>query len=161
MAYGAFADIPSEIFRSVVETNLMGQVHGSRAALGRFRDQGAGVLVNVSSVCGRVSSPLVSAYVVSKNAPSRSSIPSRRPSIGASPTPPSWTARSPRCRRGTRPGTSLHPIAPHAVEAGWKRHHRPVLRRALRDAIGGGMLGLLGRSSPTEGLAQDAKNRRG
>lgn len=68
MAYGRFEDIPSEVFRGVVETNLMGQVHGARAALTRFRRQGSGVLINMSSVWGRVSSPQVSPYIVSKNA---------------------------------------------------------------------------------------------
>jgi NAD(P)-dependent dehydrogenase (short-subunit alcohol dehydrogenase family) len=68
MAYGPFEEIPSEVFRQVVETNLMGQVHGARAALRRFRAQGSGVLINMSSVWGRVSSPQVSPYVVSKNA---------------------------------------------------------------------------------------------
>ncbi|HVV89932.1 MAG TPA: SDR family NAD(P)-dependent oxidoreductase [Solirubrobacterales bacterium] len=68
MAYGPFTEIPSEVFRSIVETNLMGQVHGARAALRRFHEQRTGVLINVSSVWGRVSSPQVSPYVVSKNA---------------------------------------------------------------------------------------------
>jgi short-subunit dehydrogenase len=68
IAYGEFAEIPSEVFRAVVETNLMGQVHGARAALRRFLPQGEGVLINMSSVWGRVSSPMVSPYVVSKNA---------------------------------------------------------------------------------------------
>lgn len=68
IAYGPFEEIPSEVFRQIVETNLMGQVHGARAALRRFRDQGAGVLINMSSVWGRISSPQVTPYVVSKNA---------------------------------------------------------------------------------------------
>jgi NAD(P)-dependent dehydrogenase (short-subunit alcohol dehydrogenase family) len=68
MAYGQFSEIPSEVFRAVVDTNLMGQVHGARAALRRFQEQGSGVLVNISSVWGRVSSPMVSPYVISKNA---------------------------------------------------------------------------------------------
>jgi short-subunit dehydrogenase len=68
IAYGRFEEIPSEVFRQIVETNLMGQVHGARAALRRFRAQGSGVLINMSSVWGRVSSPQVTPYVVSKNA---------------------------------------------------------------------------------------------
>ncbi|HEV7563312.1 MAG TPA: SDR family NAD(P)-dependent oxidoreductase [Solirubrobacterales bacterium] len=68
MAYGPFTEIPSEVFRGVIETNLMGQVHGARAALRRFREQESGVLINMSSVWGRVSSPQVSPYIVSKNA---------------------------------------------------------------------------------------------
>ena len=68
IAYGPFEQIPSNVFRQVVETNLMGQVHGARAALRRFRAQERGVLINMSSIWGRVSSPQVSPYVVSKNA---------------------------------------------------------------------------------------------
>jgi NAD(P)-dependent dehydrogenase (short-subunit alcohol dehydrogenase family) len=68
IAYGEFLEIPSEVFRRVIETNLMGQVHGARAALRRFKQQGAGVLINMSSVWGRVSSPQVAPYIVSKNA---------------------------------------------------------------------------------------------
>jgi short-subunit dehydrogenase len=68
MAYGTFDEIPSEVFRGIIETNLMGQVHGARAALRRFRRQGSGVLVNVSSVWGRIPSPQVAPYVVSKHA---------------------------------------------------------------------------------------------
>ncbi len=68
MAYGSFEDIPSEVFRRIVETNLMGQVHGARAALPRFRAQGAGVLINMSSVWGQVPSPQVAPYVISKHA---------------------------------------------------------------------------------------------
>jgi short-subunit dehydrogenase len=68
MAYGPFEEIPSEVFRQIIETNLMGQVHGARAALPRFRAQGSGVLINMSSVWGRVSSPQVTPYIVSKNA---------------------------------------------------------------------------------------------
>jgi NAD(P)-dependent dehydrogenase (short-subunit alcohol dehydrogenase family) len=66
VAYGRFADVPGDVFRAVIETNLMGQVHGARAALPRFRAQGTGVLINMSSVWGRVSAPDVSAYVTSK-----------------------------------------------------------------------------------------------
>jgi NAD(P)-dependent dehydrogenase (short-subunit alcohol dehydrogenase family) len=68
MAYGTFEDIPPDVFERILTTNLMGQIYGSRAALKRFRAQGEGVLINMSSVWGRVTSPLVSPYVVSKHA---------------------------------------------------------------------------------------------
>ena len=68
IAYGSFEEIPSEVFRGIIETNLMGQVHGARAALRRFRAQERGVLINMSSVWGRVSTPQVTPYIVSKNA---------------------------------------------------------------------------------------------
>lgn len=66
IAYGRFDAVPGEVFRAVIETNLFGQVHGARAAIPRFRAQGTGVLVNMASVWGRVTSPEVTAYVTSK-----------------------------------------------------------------------------------------------
>jgi NAD(P)-dependent dehydrogenase (short-subunit alcohol dehydrogenase family) len=66
IAYGRFAEVPSEVFRAVIETNLMGQVHGARAALPVFVGQGDGVLINMSSVWGRVTTPDVAAYATSK-----------------------------------------------------------------------------------------------
>lgn len=66
MAYGAFWEIPTDTYRQVLETNLFGTIHGARAALGHFRDRGRGVLVNIDSLYGRVSTPYVSPYVVSK-----------------------------------------------------------------------------------------------
>lgn len=66
MAYGEFEKVPWEIYRHIIDTNLFGQIHGARAVLPYFRKQGGGVLVNVASVWGSVTSPYVSAYVVSK-----------------------------------------------------------------------------------------------
>jgi NAD(P)-dependent dehydrogenase (short-subunit alcohol dehydrogenase family) len=66
MAYGRFEDIPSEVFRAVIETNVLGMTHGARAALPRFRRRQSGTLINMASVWGRVTSPDVSAYVTSK-----------------------------------------------------------------------------------------------
>jgi NAD(P)-dependent dehydrogenase (short-subunit alcohol dehydrogenase family) len=66
IAYGRFEDMPAEVFRGVIETNLFGQIHGARAALPHFRGQGSGVLINLASVWGRVTSPDVSPYVTSK-----------------------------------------------------------------------------------------------
>jgi NAD(P)-dependent dehydrogenase (short-subunit alcohol dehydrogenase family) len=66
IAYGRFEETPAEVFRGVIETNLMGQVHGARAALPVFRRQASGVLISMSSVWGRVTTPDVSAYVTSK-----------------------------------------------------------------------------------------------
>jgi NAD(P)-dependent dehydrogenase (short-subunit alcohol dehydrogenase family) len=64
--YGTFEEVPLEEWRRVVETNLFGCAHGARAAIPYFREQGKGVLVNVSSVLGKVPSPLQSAYIASK-----------------------------------------------------------------------------------------------
>lgn len=65
-AYGLFEELPSELFRRVVETNLMGQVHGARAVLPHFRRQGSGALVMIASLYSKIGSPYVSPYVTSK-----------------------------------------------------------------------------------------------
>jgi NAD(P)-dependent dehydrogenase (short-subunit alcohol dehydrogenase family) len=65
-SYGRFEDTPAAVFRQVVETTLFGQVHAARAVLPQFRSQGRGVLVNISSLYGRISSPYVSPYVTAK-----------------------------------------------------------------------------------------------
>jgi short-subunit dehydrogenase len=65
---GRFENTPAADFRRVIETNLFGTVHGARAALPIFQEQGSGVLVNVSSVVGSVPQPYASAYVMSKHA---------------------------------------------------------------------------------------------
>lgn len=67
MAYGEFHRIPPDVYDRIIEVNLLGQVYGSRAALGHFRERGEGVLINVCSLWGRITSPLVSPYVVSKH----------------------------------------------------------------------------------------------
>jgi short-subunit dehydrogenase len=64
--YGRFEELPIDEWRRVVEINLFGYVHGARAAIPHFREQGKGVLINVSSVLGKVPSPLQSAYIASK-----------------------------------------------------------------------------------------------
>ena len=66
--FGRFEETPPEAYRRVIETNLFGYVHGARAALPIFRDQGSGVLINVASVAGKVSQPYTSTYVLTKHA---------------------------------------------------------------------------------------------
>lgn len=66
LSYGTFEQTPSEVFGHVIQTNLFGQVYGARAVLPQFRMQGAGVLVNVASLYGRMGSPYLSPYVTSK-----------------------------------------------------------------------------------------------
>lgn len=66
MAYGRFWELPNRTFRQVIQTNLFGTVHGSQVALEHFLERGHGVLVNVDSLYGRITSPYVSPYVTSK-----------------------------------------------------------------------------------------------
>jgi len=55
-----------DAFRRVLETNFFGYVHGARAVLPRFREQGHGVLINNASVYSHVGAPWLSAYLSSK-----------------------------------------------------------------------------------------------
>lgn len=68
MAYGMFEDVPADVYRQVIETNFLGQVHGARAVLPYFRRQDRGVLVNVASLYAKLTSPYVGPYVASKYA---------------------------------------------------------------------------------------------
>jgi NAD(P)-dependent dehydrogenase (short-subunit alcohol dehydrogenase family) len=69
-AAGLFAHFdqtqPDE-FRRVVDVDLMGQVYGAMAALPHIKREGRGALVHVSSVVGKRSAPLQSAYSASKH----------------------------------------------------------------------------------------------
>ncbi|MFJ4876310.1 SDR family NAD(P)-dependent oxidoreductase [Streptomyces sp. NPDC088745] len=67
-AFGALEEVPPEIFRQVVDVNVLGCVNGARAALRVMRGQRSGTVVNVSSVVGAAVVPYNAAYVVSKAA---------------------------------------------------------------------------------------------
>jgi NAD(P)-dependent dehydrogenase (short-subunit alcohol dehydrogenase family) len=67
-AFAPFQEIPLEDFRRILDVDVMGYVHGARAALPYLRDQGKGVLVNVSSIVGIVPQPYTHAYSMSKAA---------------------------------------------------------------------------------------------
>src|SRR5215210_789809 len=58
-AVGRLEEVPPE-------ANLLGYVHGAQAALPRFREQGYGVLINMSSGFGLVGAPYAGAYTATK-----------------------------------------------------------------------------------------------
>jgi short-subunit dehydrogenase len=64
---GKFDEIPLEEHQRVIETNLIGVINGSYAAIRQFRAQGEGVLINISSVLGKVTQPYMSSYTASKH----------------------------------------------------------------------------------------------
>lgn len=64
--FGRFEEVPPEANRRVIETNLLGTMHGAQAALPHFRERGSGVLINTSSGFGLVGSPYQGAYTASK-----------------------------------------------------------------------------------------------
>ncbi|WP_084697732.1 SDR family NAD(P)-dependent oxidoreductase [Muricoccus aerilatus] len=65
---GRFEEVPLADHARVVDVNLKGSIYGSYAALRRFRAQGSGVLVNVSSVEGRVPVAYHASYAATKSA---------------------------------------------------------------------------------------------
>jgi short-subunit dehydrogenase len=65
--WGPFEDIPLESQSRLVELNLLGAINGCHAALPHFLERGGrGVIINVSSVFGRVPMPFAAAYSASK-----------------------------------------------------------------------------------------------
>lgn len=64
--FGHIEDTPRETYERVIQTNLIGCVNGARAAIQRFREQGEGSLINVSSMVGHAGQPYATAYVSSK-----------------------------------------------------------------------------------------------
>jgi NAD(P)-dependent dehydrogenase (short-subunit alcohol dehydrogenase family) len=65
--FGRFEETPYDAYRRVIETDLFGYIHGARAALPYFREQGSGVLVNNASIVAKVPQPYTSPYVISKH----------------------------------------------------------------------------------------------
>jgi NAD(P)-dependent dehydrogenase (short-subunit alcohol dehydrogenase family) len=62
----AVEDIEPADFRAQLETNLLGVVNVSKAALPVLREQGSGRIIQVSSLGGRVATPGLSAYQAAK-----------------------------------------------------------------------------------------------
>ncbi len=65
-AIGRFDVVPLEDHEQVLCTSLLGTIAGSHVALRHFRQQGAGVLINVASVVGKIPAPLYASYVAAK-----------------------------------------------------------------------------------------------
>lgn len=64
--FGRLEEVPREDYERVLQVNVFGYVNGCRAAIRRFREQGEGRLINVSSMVGHIGQPYTSAYVSSK-----------------------------------------------------------------------------------------------
>ncbi|WBB66603.1 SDR family oxidoreductase [Micromonospora sp. WMMD812] len=66
-AVGLFDEIPVAEFRRVLEVNLLGTLHGIRAALPHLGAAGGGVVVNNASVLAEVAMPYQSPYNATKH----------------------------------------------------------------------------------------------
>jgi NAD(P)-dependent dehydrogenase (short-subunit alcohol dehydrogenase family) len=64
---GAVEDIDYELVRAQLETNLVAPMRIARLVLPKMRARGEGRIVNVSSIAGRLSTPLMGWYCASKH----------------------------------------------------------------------------------------------
>lgn len=65
-AYGLLSDLPVEEIRRVIDVDLLGHVHGIKAALPHMRAQGQGTIIAISSGLGVRSVPLQAPYCAAK-----------------------------------------------------------------------------------------------
>jgi NAD(P)-dependent dehydrogenase (short-subunit alcohol dehydrogenase family) len=65
--FAPFDQTEPDEFKRVVDVDLMGQVYGAMAALPHIKREGGGAIVHISSVVGKRSAPLQSAYSASKH----------------------------------------------------------------------------------------------
>lgn len=66
VAYGRFEEVPTEIFDTVVRTDVLGTANVCRAVLPDMRSRNAGTLVLIGSLIGQIAPPYMSAYAISK-----------------------------------------------------------------------------------------------
>ena len=65
-ASGPLEEFPAEEMQRILDTNVVGAMRMIQALAPAWRQRGSGVIVNISSVQGRVSTPLEGAYAASK-----------------------------------------------------------------------------------------------
>ncbi|MBN9163345.1 MAG: hypothetical protein BGO98_17145 [Myxococcales bacterium 68-20] len=65
---GNLEEVPSELVRGLMETNVLGTFHGAKAAVTQFRKQGHGTLISIGSIAGTAPYAKASAYCASKHA---------------------------------------------------------------------------------------------
>ena len=64
--YGALEDVPMELARRQMEVNLFGLARLTQLCLPTLRQQGSGIIINVSSIGGKIATPIGGWYHASK-----------------------------------------------------------------------------------------------
>jgi len=65
-ALGRFEEVPLDDHVQVIKTDLLGTLYGSYFALQQFHQQQSGILINISSVLGKIPSPYYASYAAAK-----------------------------------------------------------------------------------------------
>lgn len=65
---GAIAEYPVDAYRRMIEINLLGPYHGMQAVIPSMREQGGGLIINVSSTATKQMYPTVGPYSSTKHA---------------------------------------------------------------------------------------------
>lgn len=65
-ALGLFDEVPLEDHTRVIQTDLLGALYGSYYALHHFRERAEGILMNISSVAGKIPPPYYASYSAAK-----------------------------------------------------------------------------------------------
>jgi NAD(P)-dependent dehydrogenase (short-subunit alcohol dehydrogenase family) len=66
--YGPLESYPLDRFAEVLDVNVVGPLRLAQAVVPAWRERGSGVLVNISSVQGKIGTPLEGPYAASKHA---------------------------------------------------------------------------------------------
>ncbi|MFC5948129.1 SDR family NAD(P)-dependent oxidoreductase [Pseudonocardia lutea] len=148
--FGAFLDVPLEDLRRVLEVDLLGYVHGCRAALPGMVERDHGVIVNVSSIVGMIALPYGASYSMAKFAVRALSVSLRQELrtsgvrgvrvgtvLPAAVDTPIW--REAANVTGTRPRLAAPTYSPERVA----RIVVNQIRRTRREVVAGGALGRL------------------
>ncbi len=65
---GVFHEVTDEVIEQTLNVNVKGAIYAARAVIPKMLEQGAGSIVNISSVNGLVSEPFLTVYSASKGA---------------------------------------------------------------------------------------------
>ena len=134
---GPIEELTEEHWQRIVDVNIMGVVHGVRAAYPHMLAQGDGHIVNTASLAGLIPSPMLAPYAMTKHAV-----------VGLS-----LSLRSEAALHGVRvsalcPGATETPILDSTGPADLAPAHGVSARELLTKASGGNIY-------PVEKLAQD------
>lgn len=67
-AIGAVATIDPDLYRQIIELNLLGPLHAMQAVVPKMQAQGGGVIINISSSVSKLAIPGIGAYASTKYA---------------------------------------------------------------------------------------------